>query len=693
MRKVKTVKVLAGICLLFFVSGFFTGKKEVRGEDKLWRIRWEEEEFFPYFRKSTVMSIYLNQVVQKEDVKIFVNGQQRTAEWNYGQNAKIYFDGEGIYHIRVEHESGAIQEETIYVELTNPGPPRISCGEYEPGTWTSKTISLCAYGRNTVSGKCRYEYRMGNGAWERMPDGKIQIKENMDDMIYIRGVSKAGRQGEIAAIRCRLWKTKPKVPQIVHDMPNANGWFAKIPQIGYKTDDIKGPQTDVVFSLFHVTPNRQYQTKNRIPEIKEDGIYYLKAKSMDEAGNESDETKPLILRIDRCAPKITVHFQNPPGNSRVLKEQTAAVSMEDDHLDIRTVQVETSGKQGKWRKKGNRYVTEIVFKKEGEQFLKIKGADKAGNEAQEEVKKFLIDRTGPEIQMKGIKNHGSYGKNVFPKIYVHDKNAGKVSVYIQLNQKKWKPAPIQKDGYYMLCVTARDRAGNTTRKNCRFHVNKEGVRITFSDCKMNGEIINQKEFYPGFRVKSREPVHVEGFIINGQFSDYVWKENYLYTRYPLKDNGKYRIFLKVRDAAGKRAVSDTAEFIYDTKKPYVVIYGMDKKERIPYGKDIIVEVQKKGDLLQNVSVDQKTIAANKERVVLKYLPAGSHVLTIKAKDAAGNYKKEKRKIYVTKIMPKMPKRILTTSKTEIKNTMYKKMMIFFLIVLLAVILKNRRTRL
>ena len=56
-----------------------------------------------------------------------------------------------------------------------------------------------------------YEYKIGQDEWKQMKNNKLEISKDFDDLVYIRAVSKAGREGVISQIPVRVWKQKPEL--------------------------------------------------------------------------------------------------------------------------------------------------------------------------------------------------------------------------------------------------------------------------------------------------------------------------------------------------------------------------------------------------------------------------------------------------------------------------------------------------
>lgn len=65
-------------------------------------------------------------------------------------------------------------------------------------------------GAKAVSDIQFYEYKIGQDEWKQMKNNKLEISKDFDDLVYIRAVSKAGREGVISQIPVRVWKSKTR---------------------------------------------------------------------------------------------------------------------------------------------------------------------------------------------------------------------------------------------------------------------------------------------------------------------------------------------------------------------------------------------------------------------------------------------------------------------------------------------------
>jgi hypothetical protein len=345
----------------------------------------------------------------------------------------------------------------------------------------------------------------------------------------------------------------------------------------------------------------------------------------------------------------------------------------------------TSGKQVKpWKLEGDHYETEVIFLKDGKQTLSVQAEDLAGNKMIIQEKSFIIDTQKPRIKIQGIDNGRSYSKPVKIQVDVKDQNLNPDKTYIYLNGKKMNSVMIKKDGYYTIDVKTEDLAGNQNRCSRKFTVNQKGIQIHFLQEDLKEKQISTKNLKPGFRIESLEPVQVMAFLVNGQKKEYQWKEDKVYIKDPITENGKCSVSLHVKDSAGNEKTSEEIQFFYDTQKPVIKIEGLDQKSECEYGKQISILLENKTDQWEKVILDGKEQKLEHHKITWKELAPGKHVLHLKAVDQAGNKTDQRITFKITKVLPKAVKQIVVKqdkipSKKDEKKQKYPNLWILFLI--------------
>lgn len=660
--KMKWWKFCIVIALL---AGFAYTGKSVKGQETYWMIHMETSENPVYFLNGTGVEIELVKGVRPKEIKIFVNRRQEEILWEENKTV-VYFQEEGRYQLTVEHKNGIREHRVIVIEIENPTVPNISCGTYKPGKWTAQDVRIQGWGSKAVSGISKYEYKIGNEKWKEMNDEGLKIKESLEEIIQVRAVSKAGRQGDIQQIPVKVWKEKPSRARIVYNQPDQNGWYQKIPKIQVVYPKEEGPEVTTYFTMYYMDKKEIITRKNEIPPILEEGSYQLETWSVDEAGNRSEKSGKYTWKIDSTAPKIQWNYEKAfPCGQKSIKNQKIQVTVRDKNITEKSIQMTTSGRwSGQWIRRGGGYTTEVSFQKEGKQDFTIQCKDDAGNKGRQKAASFFIDRTSPEITVKGVENHKVYTGKVSLEIVIKDTCLDRSKTKILLNKKEWKGGIIEKDGHYILSVEGGDNAGNYSKKEYRFTINQRGIRIEFLQENLQNVPTNQKKLKLAFLIESMDPVRIQRFRINGTEVSYVWRKNVVWMKSSLRKDGIYNVELAVVDAGGNHTKVDNIKIVYDTKAPDVVIEGIKNQDKIQYGSTIEISLLNQKDRLQFVKLDGADLTVKSKRIQIEKLDPGIHSIYIKAKDAAGNFTEKKLSFEVEKIWPQITK---TKVKEQLKE--------------------------
>lgn len=662
MSKKYKMHIIIGIMIFLLISMLPVNTKG--GEGAPWEITFDGIGDGEAFQGSVTMEIYLKTMTLPEDITIFVNQQKMDVSWDYGQSTKISFQEEGSYKIHIVHKNGYEETRQITVEFNNPSKAKITTRSYVPGTWSRENVIIESYGAKAISGIHHYEYKTGQSQWKEMKNNKLEITRNFDDIIFIRPVSVAGRQGEISQIWVRVWKKRPSIPQIGCNKKENKGWHQEYPAFSYELEQKEGPLVHLYAKLTDLETKETQTGIDKIPKIHKDGKYQLKIFTKDEALNESEEIYQSNYFVDSEKPEIVVQYEN--RHAKVLRYQKAWIQIRDKNLKKEDIALKTSGKyDGIWKQEGDMYQTEVIFQKNGEQTLMITAKDLAGNKTVREEAPFKIDTKKPEIKISGIVSGKSYQKPVRINVDIKDANLNKDKTIIYLNGKKMTSFVVTKDGYYTLDVKTEDLAGNQKNVSRKFTLNQKGIKIYPLQKDIKGKEISIKDLKPGFRIESLEPVQVTEFLLNGQKMEYEWKGDEVYLKDPMKENGKCSFKLNVKDATGVKKTSEEISFFYDTKKPQVKIFGLDSNSECEYGKDIKIVLENKKDQWRKINLDGKNKILVKRVIKLKDLEPGEHVLDLEAIDRAGNKMLKKIRFKVTKVLPSPVKRVITKKEKKV----------------------------
>ncbi|MCA1320438.1 Ig-like domain-containing protein [Bacillus tianshenii] len=353
-------------------------------------------------------------------------------------------------------------------------------------------------------------------------------------------------------------------------------------------------------------------------EFKEDGDYVLELESTDKAGNTTKHEK-MEFTVDQSAPTITI--DGVENNGHYPTDKAVIITLYDVTLDLENTEVTVkSNKDSTPRKiepskvKGKREaIYEQYFNEEGIYEITIRSKDTMENEADKKLK-FVIDRTAPVLEVKGI-DMDAYVKGgqkltiTANELHFADSSVtvdatitradGKTEAYdigkLEVNEQTSSLShTFTEDGYYTIKVAAIDKAGNRAEDVIR--------RFTVDNIKPALDIsgVTDKEYYASSKMVT---LSVEEFhYYNNQVDLDVTKNGAPYymgawvndkvlssLTHEFNEDGDYVIKLTATDKAGNVADPKVTSFTIDQTAPVLSVTGVEDGE--DYNRDMPVEVK------------------------------------------------------------------------------------------------------
>lgn len=438
-----------------------------------------------------------------------------------------------------------------------------------------------------------------------------------------------------------------------------------------------------------------------------DGEYTFTLRFTDLAGNQAEYGQVDEFTIDRTAPVVTVKFdqEREGGNEYFARGRTAVVDILEHNFDASLVQLMITEKNGipvpalsGWRRDGDHNMATIRFDADGDYTFGITGTDQAGNQMNEYgTEHFIIDQTAPVLEISGLEDRSANKGAVSPVIRCMDANYRKGSMKIELTGcqggwTEWKGERIENaegesflaedlaylpevDDLYLLLVSVSDLAGNVSRKEIRFSVNRFGSVYTLEDktellagsrgtyytnteqdiivtetnvdtlefleisCSRNGKLLTLKQN--------------EDYYVHTGGTEDSWKQ-YVYTipGRNFTEEGTYILTIYSEDRAENVSDNQTKgkkiEFVMDRTAPSILLSGLENGGQYrENSREITLDIQ---DNVRMAEVKVKingVVSTYSASEILKQdgrltLMAGSanrwQTLSVTACDAAGNQK-------------------------------------------------------
>lgn len=379
--------------------------------------------------------------------------------------------------------------------------------------------------------------------------------------------------------------------------------------------------------------------------FEEDGKYQLQFKIADLAANETSYVGETFI-IDRKKPVVSLKILGQSENQLYYNEDVCVeIRVKEEHFDEENAEfyVSRDGEDlqwdiEKWEKTEDGYKANVYFSKEGRYFLSFGCKDRAGNQVENpQTMEFVVDKTAPICQFGGIKNLSAYNGKVMPQVMYQDANLDQSSVKIILSGAKngkvtyqrypdketdertvlsWKDFSRKEetDDIYTLSVYVKDKAGNETKKEVVFSVNRYGssyelgqdtkklienyytnkdVAVAIKEVNVD-PLVKRQVWIKHDEEKAHQLVEGRDYKVVQSKTAFGWMEyDYRIDAKVFEKDGSYKVTFYSKDKAGNEGnnVSRKKEvkFVVDKTAPQVRVTGLEEYEYVT--KEQMVDVQ------------------------------------------------------------------------------------------------------
>ncbi|MCP4035392.1 MAG: hypothetical protein GY733_00520, partial [bacterium] len=340
--------------------------------------------------------------------------------------------------------------------------------------------------------------------------------------------------------------------------------------------------------------------KLALPGLDE-GAHQVEVRAFDAWDNRA-QSAPLEFVVDNTAPVIEVGGVDDAGiyNSAVAP----------------TVEIgETYPDQVYITRSGLPFVSGEAVAEDGAYQLQIYAVDLAGNESQTVVN-FSIDQLAPLVEVSGVVDGATYAADVTPVIAISDANLQ--SRQIHLNGLPYVSAtPITGEDEYLLEAVGTDTAGNVTRAEYRFRIDRSAPVITL------GGVADQAYY-------NTEVAAVIDIDDAGPFDAAITLNGAPYNSGDaISAPGIYQLAVNASDVAGN-AASLAIAFVIDTTAPVISIGGVAENGFYPVA---VVEISVSETNPQTLSITLDGAGYLSQTPIYE---EGEHRLRVLAIDRAGN---------------------------------------------------------
>jgi hypothetical protein len=221
--------------------------------------------------------------------------------------------------------------------------------------------------------------------------------------------------------------------------------------------------------------------------VHAEGAYTFTATATDAAGNRSSASGHFT--IDRTPPEVTI--LGVRDGDALAGSLRPDFSVSDANLSYVIATLNNAPFTG-----GTTVIAEDQYT------LVVRAVDKAGNRTERSVT-FAIDRTAPSIWISGVADGAVVSTPVTLTFGANDLNQGTVSATLN-GAVIASGTTLEAEGEYLLSVTATDRAGNTSRRDLRFAIDRTPPQIVVSGVS-DGAYLSVASVVPTFTVTDPHP--------------------------------------------------------------------------------------------------------------------------------------------------------------------------------------------
>ncbi|WP_168120001.1 Ig-like domain-containing protein [Paenibacillus sp. HB172176] len=405
-------------------------------------------------------------------VEYRLSGAQSSPWTSYSGPIAVTTEGITTIAARVVDNAGnSSDEETTMVKLdyTAPTVPGVHASAAE---WTSADVNVTLTpGTDAVSGLNATEYRLSGAMtsdWTPY-SGALAITAEGETVVFARSGDAAGNWSEEASATVRIDRTEPTAPAL---SPETTAWTnaASVAVSVIAGSDGEGSGSQLTeYSLSGATVAGWTSYSSPIA-LMAAGQTTIKARTIDAAGNVSDEASAIVL-IDRTPPAAPVIERDAESwTSAAAVSVVIASGGDEGGSGASYTEYRVSGaEEADW----SLYEGEISLTAEGESVISAREIDGAGNVGEIAQAAIRIDRTPPSQPVVTSPGDGSFLNDSKP--VMEGTADGESAVLLVLNGAElppiiaeaggawsYTPSSALPDGEYALKVSAEDAAGNVS---------------------------------------------------------------------------------------------------------------------------------------------------------------------------------------------------------------------------------------
>ncbi|MCR5225982.1 MAG: hypothetical protein K6E27_02060 [Eubacterium sp.] len=461
-------------------------------------------------------------------------------------------------------------------------------------------------------------------------------------------------------VRLYVDKTSPSITTYVNSSLYTEGsgvrYLNTNASVSVSVNDANKDSTDLVRTSKMTPPggSSSSQTDN-IGETTEnystEADYEVTYVATDLAGNKS-ATRNVQFRVDKTPPQLSI---TGDGTSTAKSVAVTFGIKEAFYWDMTSAKysiykkaegtAEALEKTVDFTPRSSNDSQSYTLTDDAEYRFEFSAEDKCGNKT--EMKGTLIkDGTAPVIMLSGVSNYDKTDKNVTLNISVDEAfySSNKVTLTgtrtdidgkktnIDFNQFVTNRTKIsnleqlfEEDGIYDITVTSTDKAGNTSSKSLHFTIDTTDPEI--------GDLSK----YDGVKTNKFEwDIDLDDLVKDLTVCDIsVYMDGSLYDGTSEIADGSHVLRVEAVDELGHKSFKEVT-FVLDTKAPNIIISNVEDGDRLLESTDVTVTVEIDEDILDTVSLNDKSVTVTDNKATLTINSKGKYRINATAHDEAGN---------------------------------------------------------
>lgn len=509
------------------------------------------------------------------------------------------FEEEGEYAVYVTAQDAAgnkVESEKIRF-MINRTPPVITAEcDRDYAVWSNQDIIFHTTVADSKVGIKKVIYKANGKTLKKITfdkptytyDYDLTVSENADKIsgypVTIEAVNNAGLSSTVKR-KVYIDKEAPKV--FLSGVENGT-FYNEDQLVNVAVQDISYDNTEVVFVVKRTLDGQtetmslpafrpeQYEATHSLRMIKE-GVYQIHAIATDGAGNIA-KSNTLSFVIDKTAPELKLSgvkmdsVHNAPVGLQISCVESFYMTNNVSIQVVKRLDGKTTTKElTEFSGTGKESVMQHAFVEDGIYCVTVSATDKAGNTSSTQSLTFSVDRTKPEIKIRGTGNYEQWGEPATIRFVVVEsfyqdntviisgtrrdmygtvsdidlpklKNTGKTSTLSQT---------FKEDGIYAFKILSKDKAGNESHEEIHFTIDRTAPRI-------NGIKKFDGGCYPEFKLADTldeifEDLTVISYRILLNGVEYNGTDT-------ITEEGKYNLYVTAKDELGHTS-SEMIEFM------------------------------------------------------------------------------------------------------------------------------------